>query len=262
MSEQKQEQERTEPLPPKESSRYAWAEKEIEYARKYYSKPPMDDTTKDGKDGYTVSCMKDALKAFKTLTDLKGHTMQSMEYVKYFLNRMIDGKPLSPVEDTDDVWEYSHTYEDGTKVYDCTRSHNLFKYVAKDGKVSFYDTTLSISHNVGNGHTYRSSMTNRMVNELFPITFPYCGFSKPYIVEEEDFNIVTGEPGSFDTYAYFNVTKPDGTKVELNKFYKEVEHKSVEITKEEYYERRKIYEKLKAELDKKEEAKTEGCATN
>ena len=36
MSEQKQEQERTQPLPPNESSRYAWAEKDIEYARKYY----------------------------------------------------------------------------------------------------------------------------------------------------------------------------------------------------------------------------------
>ena len=73
-------------------SMQTWAEKEIEIACK-----------RDGDWDYGCACYESALKAFKSLMG-DGHSVFSIGVTKHILNRLIDGKPLTPIEDMDDWW--------------------------------------------------------------------------------------------------------------------------------------------------------------
>lgn len=42
---------------------------------------------------------------------------------------MITGKPLTPIEDTEDVWNEVHGRKDASKHYQCKRMSSLFKDV-------------------------------------------------------------------------------------------------------------------------------------
>ena len=54
----------------------------------------------------------------------------------------------------------------------------------------------------------------------------------------EDF-LVDPNNGDFDTKGFFYLIKPDGERVEVNKFYKEQDGEWVEIGVEEYNDRKK-----------------------
>lgn len=58
--------------------------------------------------GYIEMCYKSALKAFNELCD-EGHSGMSIQITKSILCRLIDGKPLTEIEDTPDVWAESRT---------------------------------------------------------------------------------------------------------------------------------------------------------
>ena len=72
---------------------------------------------KDGEWDYGVACYESALKAFKSLCG-DDHSGLSIGITKNILNRLIDGKPLTPIEDTEDIWNLTHTDEKG-KHYQC-----------------------------------------------------------------------------------------------------------------------------------------------
>ena len=74
-----------------------WAKREIEIAcaRKRRDKSP------DEWD-YDCACYKSAYKAYQSLME-DGHSGMSIGFTKNILNRLIDGKPLTPVEDTPDL---------------------------------------------------------------------------------------------------------------------------------------------------------------
>ena len=83
-----------------ESTMSSWAEREIEIACK------RERAASDAKDGdwyYGCACYLSALKAFKSLSG-DGHSGFSIGLTKNILNRLIDGKPLTPIEDTPDIW--------------------------------------------------------------------------------------------------------------------------------------------------------------
>lgn len=97
-----------------------WAEREVALACKK-------------EDGYGASCCKSALKVFRALCD-DGHSGFSIGITKAILNRLIDGKPLTPIEDTPDVWiECCGGNIDGSAVYQNSRMSSLFKDVYPDG---------------------------------------------------------------------------------------------------------------------------------
>ena len=75
-----------------------WAKKEIEIA----CARERGDNPEDEWD-YGVACYKGALEAFEVLCG-QGHSGYSICFTKQILNRLIDGKPLTPIEDTEDVW--------------------------------------------------------------------------------------------------------------------------------------------------------------
>ena len=111
-----------------------WAKNEVGIAWKR----EIENCTGDGAD-YGCRCYKSALKAYQSLCE-DGHSGLSISVTQGILNRLISGKPLTPIEDTEDMWNICNSGEsdDGMLIYQCNRMSSLFKYVYPDGKVKYY----------------------------------------------------------------------------------------------------------------------------
>lgn len=116
------------------SNTQTWAEKEVEIACENERKASG---TKEGEWDYGCACYESALKAYHSLSE-DGHSGFSIGMTKYILNRLIDGKPLTSIEDTEDVWSDITDlsgYRGEIVNYQCKRMSSLFKYVysSKEG---------------------------------------------------------------------------------------------------------------------------------
>lgn len=76
-----------------------WAKKEVEIACKR-----ENPDKKEEEFDYGCACYESALKAFESLCE-DGHSGMSIGFTKNILNWLIDGKPLTPIEDTDYIWK-------------------------------------------------------------------------------------------------------------------------------------------------------------
>lgn len=218
-----------------ESSISSWAEKEVEIACKHER-----DNTPDGEWDYGCACYESALKAYKSLME-DGHSGFSIGLTKQILNRLIDGKPLTPIEDTEDVWNdiIDRNDEEGYICFQCRRMSSLFKYVYADGTVKYKDVDRYYCVDINNTEvTYHSGLVQRIIDEIFPINMPYFS-EKPIKVYSEDF-LTDRKNGDFDTVGIFYAIKPDGEKVEINRFFKESEDDWKEIDEAEYIKRKAI----------------------
>lgn len=211
-----------------------WAKNEIEIA----CKRERGDKNPDEWD-YGCACYESAYKAFQSLLE-DGHSGYSIGITKWILNRLIDHKPLTPIEDTPDVWgmrEERPWAEGGYTTYQCKRMSSLFKDVYQDGEVKYNDVNRFRSVNEDNPDVYWSNgFINRLMNEKYPITMPYIPEDKPYIVHCTE-GLSDPKNGDFDTIGIWYVVKPDGTRDTIERFFKEGEESFVEISREEYEER-------------------------
>lgn len=211
-----------------------WAENEIDIACK------RERAGSDNKDGwdYGVACYESALKAFKSLLE-DGHSGFSIGITKNILVRLIEGKPLTPIEDIPTVWnEVCHMNRYGAKEYQCKRMSSLFKYVYPDGIVDYTDIDRVICYNVDNPDVSFTTRSARdVIDAMVPITMPYIPKSKPYKVYMEDF-LVDPANGDYDTQGILYAIDPDGNRIEINRYFAEINHKFVEITAERYFERK------------------------
>ena len=216
-------------------SMQTWAEKEIEIACK---REREASGVKNDDWDYGCFCYDSALKAFKSLMS-DGHSGFSIGLTKHILNRLIDGKPLTPIEDTEDVWDdiIDRNDEEGYICFQCRRMSSLFKYVYADGTVEYKDIDRYYCVDINNTEVmYYSGLVQRIIDEMFPITMPY--FPEEHIkVYCEDF-LTDRKNGDFDTVGIFYAIKPDGEKVEINRFFKESEDGWEEIDESDF-ERRK-----------------------
>lgn len=212
-----------------------WAEKEIEIA--CARERAISDNSNEW--DYGCACYESALKAYKSLME-DGHSGYSIGVTKNILVRLIEGKPLTPIEDTPDVWnEKSWMNDDGAKGYQCNRMTALFKTVHKDGSVVYSDVGRVRVTYAANPDIYWSNGTaTRIIDEMFPITMPYMPKSKPYRVYAEDF-LTRSENGDYDTVGYLYAIDPDGEKILLNRYFAEKNREWIEIDLEEYLERKK-----------------------
>lgn len=230
------------------SSMQSWAEREIEIACKH-----ANPDRKPGKWTYDCACYKSALKAFNSLLE-DGHSGLSMSMTKHILNRLIDGKLLTPIEDMNGVWaDCSGELGDAdTDVYQCIRMSSLFKYVSVNGSIKYRDVTRVCGVNVDNPNdSYYNGLIERVVSEMFPITMPYFPESKPYVVHSEEF-LTDAKNGDFDTMGLLYVIKPDGKRVEINRYFRREDRELffVEITRCEYEMRRKMHQERLENLEK------------
>lgn len=75
---------------------------------------------------------------------------------------MIDGKPLTPIEDTDDIWDYVYDLEkESGKVYQCKRMSSLFKTVYDDGRIDYDDVDRIVCCDNSTGATYSNGFVKK-----------------------------------------------------------------------------------------------------
>lgn len=219
-------------------SMQTWAEKEIEIACRLER---ADSNTTEGDWDYGCSCYNSAMRAYKSLIG-DGHSGYSIGVTKHILNRLIDGKPLTPIEDTDDVWSDISDISGlrGEEVnYQCERMSSLFKYVYSDGTVKYRDIDRCYGVDINNlDCTFTNGLLSKIIDEMFPVTMPYYP-GKPITVYCEDF-LTDEKNGDFDTRGVFYAIKPDGEKIEINRFFKESTNSWDEIDEAEYNERKAI----------------------
>ena len=110
-----------------------WAAREVALASKKERESAED---KDDWD-YGVACYESALRAYRSL-ERDGHSGMSIQITKSILNRLIDGKCLTPIEDDPDIWTKVEFGEnDPIQHFQCKRMSSLFKDVAEDGAVTY-----------------------------------------------------------------------------------------------------------------------------
>ena len=213
-----------------------WAKREIEIACKRENENiELDENGMPKEFDYGCACYGSALKAFKSLLE-DGHSGMSIGFTKSILNRLIDGKPLTPIEDAEDIWNMIETNDKYT-CYQCKRMSSLFKEVYKDGTVKYSDNDSFYCVDINNhNNTYHSGLVRKIVEELYPITMPYMPSNTPIKVYCEDLLTDKGN-GDFDTVGVFYLVK-DGEKVEINRFFDLSGSGTRKISKEEYDERK------------------------
>ena len=222
-----------------------WAKNEIAIAskRERGNKP-------ENEWDYGCACYNSALNAFESLLG-DGHSGMSISFTKNILNRLIDGKPLTPIEDTEDIWNYAHDKKDGSKCYRCKRMSSLFKYVAKDGSVSYSDLNRCYGASKEEPSvTWYNGFISSIYDEMYPITMPYMTNNKPDVIVCDEL-LTDRKNGDYDTIAILYIRRANGEKVEVNRYFKENDVSFTEISLEEYKERQKLHEeRIRKETEK------------
>lgn len=217
-----------------------WAKREVEIACKR-----ENPERKEGEFDYGCACYESALKAFESLCE-DGHSGMSIRFTKAILDRLIDGQPLTPIEDTEDVWNegYRWNKQDDHITYQCKRMSALFKDVYDDGTIRYHSTDYCYFVDVNNPDSaWQNGFISRIIADMFPITMPYMP-GKPIRVVTEEF-LVDPKNGDYDTMGVLYCLKEeDGEqkRIEINRFFRESEGYEprgwTEISKEEYEERK------------------------
>ena len=208
-----------------------WAKNEVKLACEREKRICAEDGRPEDA-GYGVACYKSALRAFNSLCK-DGHSGFSIGITRAILDALIDGKPLTPIEDTPEVWGSPDDYRnDGSLTYQCKRMSRLFKNVNSDGQVVYHDVDRVVYVDANNPTvSWRDGISGKIIDEMFPINMPYTGDVK-YTIYGEDF-LVDPAHGDYDTKGYYYVIKktPDGEeKIKLNRYFRE----SLEGEKETY----------------------------
>ena len=213
-----------------------WAENEIRIAlAKAESVESSEDTTAIEDGNYYKACCLSALTAFRCLCG-DGHSGMSIQITKGILDALIDGRPLTPIEDEDDVWNFSWDM-DGKKCYQCKRMSSLFKTVDENGNVSFSDNNYVVCVSLEDPRiTYHSSLVSNLIHVMYPITMPYSPTVRPYVAKCQDI-LSDPENGDFDTVALLELTTPSMETIEMNRYFKESDNGWEEIDACEWEER-------------------------
>lgn len=205
-----------------------WARREVELACKR-----ENPDRKEGEWDYGCACYESALKAYECLMD-DGHSGFSWGLTRNILMRLMDDKPLTPIEDNEEDWSESRGWNDGGKHYQCKRMSALFKDVYPDGTVKYKDVDRVRTYIIDNPDTaWSNGMITGMIHDMFPITMPYIPENSPYRVYIEDF-LYDEKNGDYDTEGILYVIKPDGERVDINRYFGEVDGEWKEISFEEY----------------------------
>lgn len=218
-----------------------WAKREVEIACKSIE---TDDTDDIGAK-YSQYCMTSALKAFESLCEDE-HSGMSIRITQNILNRLIDGKALTPIEDTDDAWEECPSVN-GKKIYQCKRMSSLFKTIDNDGNVTYSDNNRCCMREINSDTTWCSGLVTRIYDEMFPISFPYNAPDKRDEVVCAEF-LTDRANGDFDTIGVLYIEHCNGNKTPIYRYFKDSENGWDEIGGYEYDMRReKHYDRINTE---------------
>ena len=195
-----------------------WAKREIEIA----CERERAVSTEEGEWDYGVACYESAYKAFESLCE-DGHSGFSIGLIRNILNRLIDGKPLTPIEDTEDAWEECDGLgrDHECKAYQCKRMSSLFKDVYADGTVRYSDVNRIICVDTDNpNNSWHNGFVSGLVDEMLPITMPYIPANKPYKVYVRDL-LADPKNGDYDTRAVLYMVTPEGERIDIHRYFAE-----------------------------------------
>lgn len=210
-----------------------WAKHEIELACKREN-PDWDGESFD----YGCACYQSALKAYESLMDDE-HSGTSFGFTKNILIRLLNELPLTPITD-EDFKDVEPCFEkNGIVTKHGPRMSSLFRDEDAKGNVSYTDINRQYCIEINDErNTYHSGRVTKIINEMFPITMPYYPTTGKYKVYVETF-LTNPANGDYDTQGVFYCITPKGERVDINRFFAEKDGEMVEITKEEYDERKK-----------------------
>lgn len=197
---------------------------------------------------YDKMCALSALDAYNYILN-QDHSGCSFEITKSILFNLMGGKPLTPIEDTPEIWEFVFKAVDGSKIYQCIRRSSLFKNEYLNGTVTYNDNNMFYCKDVNTGTTYgnnfvekyaQSELAKNGVSDAM-ITFPYNPIKKPIRILVEDFKYDLDKDGDFDTIGVSYAILPNGEKVDITGFFAEDRFGEwTKITFEEYFKRRRV----------------------
>lgn len=182
-----------------------WAKEEVKIACKKESSE------------YGRACYASALKAFESLCN-DGHSGMSYCCTRNILKRLLDEKPLTPIEDTPDIWIQLN--EEGDS-FQCKRLNSLFKDIGPDGAVTYNDISRVDCCNADiykTGVFYNRFLAERAEKIIGPIEFPYCPSTTPYKIYVRDY-LIDKKNGDFDTYWISHLLYPNGKKVTIDEWW-------------------------------------------
>ncbi len=214
---------------------YEWAQREIEIAceneRKQCQKEP---DYQEGNEDYGIMCYQAAGELLKVFEE-QGHSGYSAQLVKQIFSRLVDGKPLTPVTDEEDQWTEFAQYlsvDDGIRRYQHKRMNSLFKHVDANGKVSINDIDRVKVYDKEIDAYYRTRFIDELINEIWPIEFPYRGEKIRVTLED-----TSGEGTPYCDIMYVaKATKDDGTEATIDRYFSENEDGSyAELEAYEYF---------------------------
>lgn len=217
-----------------------WAKREVELAKNEALKSGADNCSAH----YICECLNSALKAFNSLRE-DGHSGASMEQMLMFLQRLVRGLPLTPI-DEDTTWVKSSVSESGTITYQCARMTSLFKDVDSEGNITYSDVNRVVCVNKDDlqAPVWYNGFVSKIVNSIYPIKFPYYTSSDPIIAYVSKHTTSLSE--DFDTMCIDSVKLNNGETVDVKRFFKEDTDSNswVEIDEEEYTSRVEIEKTL------------------
>ena len=217
-----------------------WAKREVELAKNEALKSGADNCSAH----YICECLNSALKAFNSLRE-DGHSGASMEQMLMFLQRLVRGLPLTPI-DEDTIWVKSAISESGTVTYQCARMTDLFKDVDKEGNITYTDVhrVVCVNKDDPKSPVWYNGFVSKIINSIYPIKFPYYTSSDPIIAYVSEHTTSLSE--DFDTMCIDSVKLNSGEIVDVKRFFKEDTNINswVEIDEEEYNRRVEIEKTL------------------
>ena len=208
-----------------------WAEEEIRIA----CERERGGTSEDEWD-YGVACYESALKAFRSLAE-DGHSGMSIGITLNILNRLVKGQALTPIADTDDVWEKCVRGRASCTTYQCRRMSSLFKDVYADGHIEYSDVSRFSCRTLDSSAWWHNGHVSKIASEYFPITMPYI--PRTYTVVCEEF-LANRKNGDLDTIGILYILDSAGERKEVNRYFTEAEEGWREIELSEYEQRRQM----------------------
>lgn len=247
-----------------------WAENEIKLAC-HHENPDWDGESFD----YGCACYQSALRAFETLLK-DGHSGNSWSETVHILERLCHHLPLMPITledfgyikgvtpemvdpktgatlalcriETPPSWESP----DGCKNYNCSRASNLFLKVKPDGTYEVHDVNRAVGINVECvSDAFTSGMVSSVVDEMFPIKFPYYPSKDRYEVYTRTF-LTDPSMGDFDTKEVLYIKTPAGEKIPVDRYWHEFRTKDGKDTEFREISREEYEELLKKRIDTQE----------
>mgnify|MGYP006867768907 FL=1 len=208
-----------------------WAEEEIRIA----CERERGNTSENEWD-YGGACYESALKAFRSLME-DGHSGFSIAITLDILNKLVKGQVLTPIEDTDDVWNKRvRAYEKDYITYQCKRMSSLFKDVYADGHIEYIDVSRFRCRTLDSSACWSNGHVSKIASEYFPITMPYI--PRTYTVVCEEF-LSDIQNGDFDTIGILYILDSAGERKEVNRYFADCEEGWREIDPAEYVQRKR-----------------------